>query len=138
MSDLVAFLRARLDEDERIARAVRDGTPWRYNPAKYWRGPVPGSGEEAVFTGPAGAGATCICGTGDADHPEAMARAEHIARHDPVRVLADVAAKRAILEIHGQAHRCPDHLAHDVGPCRTLLLLAQPYVAHPGFDTAWS
>ena len=25
----------------------------------------------------------------------------HIARHDPARVLADVAAKRAVVELHG-------------------------------------
>ena len=31
--------------------------------------------------------------------------AAHIARHDPERVLADVAAKRAVLELHRYCHR---------------------------------
>jgi hypothetical protein len=58
MDDLIAFLQARLDEDERSAHA--------------WL--------------PFG-------------NPDAAAR-DHIARHDPGRVLAEVAAKRAILDLH--------------------------------------
>jgi hypothetical protein len=61
----------------------------------------------------------------------------HIARHDPARVLAWCAALRAVVAEHGGAHRCPNHLMHDEGPCRTLRALAQIWADHPGFDPAW-
>jgi hypothetical protein len=62
VSDLVAFLNARLDEDEAAARAAA-GAPW-----------LPDIGTDAV--------------------------AEHIARHDPARVLREIAAKRAIVDFY--------------------------------------
>jgi len=62
MSELVAFLNARLDEDEAAARAAASG-PWMSD-----------TGVDAV--------------------------AKHIARHDPARVLREVAAKRAIVEFY--------------------------------------
>jgi hypothetical protein len=38
VSDPAEFLRARLDEDEAIARRASEG-PWRYNPRKEWNSP---------------------------------------------------------------------------------------------------
>lgn len=86
--------------------------------------------------------------------------AEHIARHDPARVLADVAAKRAILDLHrprvpyGYGHSLDEMLADgsaacsvcgDQGvdittvyhPCDTLLVLARVWAEHPDFAPAW-
>jgi hypothetical protein len=51
--------------------------------------------------------------------------AEYIARYDPVRVLAEVRAKRAIVELVGDEYP------------QVLHLLAQPYADHPGFDLTW-
>lgn len=65
----------------------------------------------------------------------------------PARVLADVAAKRAILELHGGGHECStyDHRGEIDnctwvmdGGCTTVLLLAQPFAGHPDFDPAWA
>lgn len=79
-ADLVEFLRARLDEDEQVARdAARDAA--ESDNARFWleRWDVHPSGDEwATYT---------IRGIG-----------EHIARHAPRRVLAEVAAKRQIVE----------------------------------------
>lgn len=96
---LVQLLRARLDEAERLARAATEG-PWRCDPNKYWREPGGAWREEAVFAGPPGERAVCVAGTGDVDDPQSMADAEHIAHHDPSAVLADIAAKRAILDLY--------------------------------------
>jgi hypothetical protein len=73
--DLIAFLIARLDEDERTARAAEEsgGGDW-------W------TAEEVLHRL-----------TTDADgHSDAI----HIARHDPARVLRDVKADRALLRRH--------------------------------------
>lgn len=74
MSDPVAFVSARLDEDEAAARAAAPG-PWRGHEAGGWREVLLAKGISLN-----------------------AADAEHIARHDPARVLREVAAKRAILE----------------------------------------
>lgn len=83
-ADLVAFLRARLDDDERIAAAV-DSTPWRQGDAG-----SPEWDHHLVYV--------------DQDvrvlHDLTEEEAAHVARHDPARVLAEVAAKRVILGWH--------------------------------------
>ncbi|MFJ9729369.1 DUF6221 family protein [Streptomyces sp. NPDC101209] len=94
MDDLVRFLRvrllmnflyARLDEDEQVARQATDG-PWL-----------------AGFSGETG---NCVIPADAENTREYVARtqlysaafdAEHIARHDPRRVLREIAAWRRIL-----------------------------------------
>jgi len=132
MSDLVAFLRARLDEDEAVARSSADA--FRF---------MQGGDYSGVWT----------CGQ-KSHYPEVD---QHIARWDPVRVLAEVAAKRAVLDLHQLIQR--DHMVFDPNdesavrpieiiptddcnacdgwPCPTLLALAQPFADHPDFDPAW-
>jgi hypothetical protein len=97
--DLVTRLLAAIEETERVAQAATPG-PWRYNPNKHWHKPGTCWFEEAVFTGPAGKDAVCIAGTGETDHPEAMARAAHIAHNDPAAVLRRCNADRYIVESH--------------------------------------
>jgi hypothetical protein len=68
----------------------------------------------------------------------------HIARHDPARVLRDVAAKRRILALadktrawtDGSAGATAGYAAAIVSD--TLRLLALPYVDHPDFRPEWS
>lgn len=77
--DLVAFLRARLDEDERVALDAL--------PLGHWE--VRGRHHVYKANGPPSLPPVASYAIGEA---------EHIARHDPARVLADVAAKRAIVD----------------------------------------
>lgn len=98
MDELIPFLRARLDEDERAANA--------------WL--------------PLG-------------NPTAAQR-DHIARHDPARVLADVAAKREILrlaEIYAD-EQFPNHDGgYADGMADAVALLAASYADHPDYREEW-
>jgi pyrimidine deaminase RibD-like protein len=102
---ITEFLTARLDEDEAAARDVLENGLVSWDEAR-----------QILYRA--------------GWHAE---RAEaHIARHDPARVLADVAAKRAIVALHP----CDDcGMGND--PCSTLRLLAQPYAEHPDYDEEW-
>jgi hypothetical protein len=121
VSDLVTWLRAQLDEDERVARAVAGSGRW----VKYSEG---GDGA-AIETEPGGDPGAII---GD----DAMAT--HIARHNPARVLAEVEAKRSILEMHEEGDKHGDcAICFAVWPCGTLKALAWPYADRPGYDEAW-
>lgn len=100
MSDIAEFLRARLDEDEKVARAATVARPWHVHTASGYHGDVTwisDSPDAVGFSEPS-----------EVQHPVGYydpepvglvspADAAHIARHDPARVLAEVAAKRAIL-----------------------------------------
>jgi hypothetical protein len=97
--DLAARILAEIERVELAAGAATAG-PWRHNPNKHWRKPGTCWFEEAVFTGPAGAAATCVAGTGESDHPQAMADARHIALNDPPTVLRRCAAGRRTLHRH--------------------------------------
>ncbi|MFD9256943.1 DUF6221 family protein [Streptomyces sp. NPDC059538] len=141
---LVQFLRARHDEDEEAAR--RAGDSFRQ------------IGDTGVI----------VATEGDRAEECATANwagiAEHIARHDPARVLAEVDAKRRLVELHGIVHReigwladgeeergevpvcghCVQRNAHylsrtDVpeGACTTLRLLALPDSSHPDYKPEW-
>ncbi|WP_141746624.1 DUF6221 family protein [Streptomyces sp. LUP30] len=135
MSGLVEFLRARLDEDEALAREAPPG-PW------YIGNAVDPTQPCSVHTFP---GVRLV-----ADGLNWLV-AEHIARQNPSRVLADVAAKRAIVDEHpdvndGDCGICvtgrwgyPTHggSSPQRHPCRTLRLLAAPFAAHPDYDERW-
>lgn len=120
VSDLVGFLRARLDEDEQ--RALGNADPY----TDQWHTML--CGERQLYWTE-----DCHCGV-------------------PARVLAEVDAKRAIVERHaGTPYPGPDDEALDlpcsshygewnpVAPdrCPELLALVQPYADHPDFDPAW-
>jgi len=76
----------------------------------------------------------------------------HVAAWDPARALAEVKAKRAILDAHDRRrHHCPlpiiqsavgqlwDLDDDDAAPaCWTVLLLAQPYADRDGWQPDWS
>lgn len=131
---LVGFLRERLQEDERAAREATPG-PWTVN------GPF---GDDAINAEEAG---VCVVGGGrwggEASVFETDADKDHIARHDPARVLAEVDAKRRILDLYDTALRWAEGTAGATAgyACRlareTLALLAVPYAQHPGYDESW-
>ncbi|MFE2164873.1 DUF6221 family protein [Streptomyces sp. NPDC059447] len=89
MDDLVQFLRARLDEDEQTARAASPG-PWK-----------PGEEHDEVVAVDDITVAEGFALSGQ----QLRATVDHIARHDPARVLADVAAKRMLLDASSAS--CP-------------------------------
>jgi len=115
--ELLDFLRARLDDDEQVARAAKPG-PWAAD----------GGGVHAT-------------------HPtdEVVSyteSAEHIARHDPARILREVEVKRRIMEKHGASDRMEYSYflctgCSDGHPCDTLRLLALPYDDHPECREEW-
>jgi hypothetical protein len=139
---LVEFLTARLDEDEAAAGRC-SGQAWAYH------------GVDSVAGGSLYDGNRMIASI-DWDNepptlpilrylPEATAdgNGEHIARWDPARVLAEVAAKRAVIANfcrYDAEARATGHYM-DVGASGYALEavehLATVYAAHPDYDEAW-
>lgn len=155
MNDLVQFLTACLDEDERIARAATPG-PWS------------DQGGYVTDVGPDGLPRVQVTdyGTQDGepeeDNPQGRADSAHIAVWDPARVLREIDAKRQIIRLHEitvektrvtpfdpyTGERNPDE--YDVtcaicgwvsddrtSACLTLRLLALPYADRPGYREEW-
>ena len=132
MSDLAAFLRARLDEDEATAKGTASSSPWTVSDVN-----DDGTSDVESADAPDGLWHGWVAGHiagGDANH---------IARHDPARVLLEVAAKRAILGWHPaermryiDASRCPQ--CELTWPCPTVRHLAAVYQDHPDYRQEWA
>jgi hypothetical protein len=148
VEDLVQWLRAQLDEDERIARAATLG-PWVQS----------GIGDYGwtVTFGRPGAGVET------ADTEQGLADASFIAAHNPTRALREIDAKRQALDLYaavleertalrGRMRQVIDQ-DHDefmrlhkqesdlIERARLLVpfvrLLALPYVDRPGYREEW-
>lgn len=135
---IIEFLTARLDEDEERARRATQGV-W-----KIW-----GMAVMADQDGTSSADtAVDVAHTVMADEhgkPRTF-DAQHIARHDPARVLAEVEAKRRIVSLHhepvswqpGRDPSCSSiDYAEDSTDCETLRALALPYADHPDYREEW-
>nr|MDT0658045.1 DUF6221 family protein [Micromonospora sp. DSM 115978] len=120
--DLTAWLREQLDEDERVARAA--GAKWYTDSDGNIREDAPDGTSPYVACGSYGGGLE-------------DAYQAHIARHDPARVLAEVAAKRAILDDCAEYVNDGTVAATDGLAGRTLIALAQPYADRPGWREEW-
>jgi hypothetical protein len=126
VDDLVEWLRAQLDEDERIARAA--GGTWWAPPDLV--GQVHDSGGVNI---------------------EAKLRsfATHIAEHDPARVLREIDAKRRLVDEFAQVGSQPDTPDRRASPrwkgdfgylqglARAVHLLASAYADRPGYRDDW-
>lgn len=147
-ADIAAFIRARLDEDEQIARAVRRPTPW------HEREPEEGDGlptgiwvDDPTDEGVVVANGSYVAG--------------HVIRHDPVRVLRGVEAKRRILDEHlpfhvddedetlhvrARMHEFGCRTCHysglgeirGSGLCMTIRLLASEWSTHQAYRQEWA
>jgi hypothetical protein len=134
MSDVITWFREQLDQDEAAARKA--GGYWEH----LGGGVVAETADDAVLdVFPIGEAAPHV--------------AAHIARWDPAAVLADIAAKRAVLDLRDEWHENlrawqvpegqtrPEHLIAAQGWYQALThavaLLAQAYAGRPGFDPAW-
>ena len=130
MHDLIAFLRARLDEQERKAReAAQRAERWPVNGTWHLEGV-----EHDVV--------------GDEEAYCAPHNVEHIAANDPAYVLADVDAKRRIigqmadeaaegeywLEYWREGSRPGNNVEVAIW---ALLTLALPYADHPDYREEW-
>lgn len=139
MSDeLITWLRAQLDDDERVAREATPG-PWE---SQWW-----GVRTAYEFDRPGyihhGERVTVATNSGTVGNREAEIRnAEHIARWDPARVLAEIEAKRRILDEHDPTPTtktccptCYDAYGQEPvpAPCPTVRLLALPYAGRDGW-----
>jgi hypothetical protein len=127
---VIAFLEARIDEDEAALRAIEDSSePWRGQ----W------VGDEMNFSLRTRNGwSLARAVTVEGGFPPGVLA--HIARHDPARVLREVEAKRAILDEHAQIPGdgvnftfAEQNRAEDI-----LLALAAVYSDHPDYDSAWA
>jgi hypothetical protein len=127
-ANLVAFIRARLAEDEQAAQAAEPG-PWE---VEYNHTSDVGPGWFAVAIATVGA-------DGDRTNPEQVDPV-HIARWDPARVLRDVEDKRRIVDLHGRGEEPSDHLCRECAnpyPCETVRLLALSDAGHPDYREEW-
>lgn len=92
---IAEFLLARVSEDEAAAKACAEAypSPWEMSD-RGWMAKVTADGP--YFR---------VVATLDQEHaPEGWLgdRLDHIARHDPARILAECKAKRAVIEFHKQ------------------------------------
>lgn len=133
MDDLVQFLHDRLDETAARAHAATRG-PWTVDNEAYAESISSADGTVVVGGGRWG---------GEASVFESTEDALHIAEHNPVRVLAEVDAKRQILAIHrryvdepGMACLgCAGGIEWEL--CPVARLLALPYADHPDYRPEW-
>lgn len=136
---IVEFLRARLAEDERKARAACEHTD------SAWR--VDGDGETLLFWDP-------MPDTPGTSQTLGHRIVPHVARHDPARVVAEVEAKRRILVRHHPSKMAPwapagcegcgtegdgdDPITEHIDECPELRDLAVVYADHPDYRQEWS
>jgi hypothetical protein len=120
MTGLVEYLRARIAEDEAAARAADWGESWAEH-----RWQFASSNDRRAMI----------------DFNERIR--DHIARWDPARVLAECAAKLAIIDRHDRLTGAGG-VYRDGVPCQMcwparceLHLFAQPYAGRDDFNPAW-
>jgi hypothetical protein len=120
VTDLIAFITARLDEDERVARDATPG-PWTDFSSRSYGVEQAAEGRRVV-----------------AERVHDYDDAAHIARHDPARVLRDVAAKRRLLKECAWTANCGKPDSAVVGLAVIVMRqLAAPYSGHPRYREEW-
>lgn len=118
MTDLAAWLLEQIAEDERHASVMAAEYPTPWDMAD--RGRI----ARVVADGP---------------HFHEVIRVEQDQVSKDVGWLGECAAKRQVVELHGDQHDCADP-SSGVYPyvgCRTLRLLALPYADRPGYREEW-
>jgi len=116
---LVAFLRARLDEDEQVANAATGG-PWR-QVGMTVRGQTRMNGNDVLVV--------------QHTWPQESA---HMVRHDPARVLREVEAKRTIVALAVVMMKAIAHEYEAKQADRILCVFAAIYAEHPDYRAEWA
>ncbi|WP_354596090.1 DUF6221 family protein [Streptomyces sp. JL1001] len=133
MDDLVQFLRDRYDEEARLAIAARDEEFCRDG---RWtaRGPF-GDGDR--FGSVQSEVSEAILGEDTDNVP--FAYVDHIARHSPEHVLAEIDAKRSLLELAERARDYHETFVNGFAAAleKTLRLHAVAYADHPDYRDTW-
>jgi hypothetical protein len=133
VTGLVEFYLARLAEREQVARAASPG-PWSPDADGY---------EVLAADGITVAEGFALSG------PQLRATVQHIALNNPERVLADIAAKRALVDNHesalawSQDPNCPDSQRETYrliagGLYDAIRHLSTAHSAHPDYDPSWA
>lgn len=131
--ELIAFLRARLAEDEQTARDA-GGVPWEGTDNAQWIHVRP----EAIRNETWRLGHLGHVATVEHNHDRS-----HILRYDPARVLRDVEAKRRIIDaaVATWNNSCDptDEFWVGLAPMMKSMLkhLATVWSDHPDFDEGW-
>ncbi len=116
MDDLIAFVRAQLDADERVARTAAN---LQFDPENGWGTHGPNTVTPHI---------------GHIHDDEAR---QHIVRFNPARMLAEIDAKRRILDwLEDLA--TSDAVTWSFDHETPLRLLAQPYAGRDGWDPRWA
>jgi len=152
VTDIVEFIRARLDEDERVALAA-NGPHWRPGDGNVSEGGLYALDGDGSDEGRGWSIAWFQLGETNPGRQlpafsswkrRAHENGVHAARHDPARVLREVEATRAVLAEYEHAlERRAEH-PDDVASAGALLtmvrvmkLLALPYAEHPDYRKEW-
>ena len=139
--ELHKFLEARIAEDEAVARAaveLHGSGDWRVRDAfRFGAMVVIGEPYEDI------ADWDDEPTYGDNLHGDFYpAEADHIARFDPARVLAECAAKRAVVEMIPTVLPGRWSDGYEKGEYAAIFdvlrALAAPYSAHPDYDPSWA
>lgn len=134
MDDLVTWLRAQLDEDERVARSATSA-PWT---AKRADRSVYAQETSVVMGGHDGGWYVVPCDMESGEGAES-GDAQHIARWDPARVLAEVEAKRRILGLWSDGADFPDFSGgYQAAAEDAISAMAQPYAGREGWREEWA
>lgn len=147
-SDLVTFVRARLDDDEQAATQCQERS-WSFS----------GSNCHVIAEQAANGSFRTVawCANG---YDDDLSNSIHIANYDPARVLREVEAKRRIVAIHnrradvypdtaggtfenccqgcGFEGVCEDPVVENVNDCPELKALAAVWSDHPDFRAEWA
>ncbi|MFW0772474.1 DUF6221 family protein [Paenarthrobacter nitroguajacolicus] len=131
---IIEFLEARIAEDETLASEAARGSNGKWRRGREGWAP---DDDECRVEGDA----IAIYDEGGHDADQA----EHIATHDPARVLAECAAKRAIIKRHEYECMGADDAAgkgcaldYEAWPCSTVRHLAVIYSDHPDYQQEWA
>lgn len=139
MDDLIAFLTARLDEDEQAARRVL-----RYARESYDRHAP--ERWVATRTGPEKSILRVRTDRGyhlrsytvvDLDPFTGKLLADYLCRNDPATVLQDIAAKRRIIAECKPSRGVPSLADADALGATVLVFLALRYAYHPDYQEQW-
>lgn len=156
MSEIVKFLEARLVEDEAVAREAitpdRPGTHWEWESTADDDDPESPRWLRTVEEFPTTSGVGDLPGfpLGYDCKAEPSPAMDHIARHDPARVLREVAAKRSVIGKYLWADRVRERMEEDDDDVKwewifksealveVLRALASVYSDHPDFNPDWA